>query len=44
MAKKVKKRKYKHGELADIIASYLMTAGRMRIVCKEMYSKLKEVP
>lgn len=44
MAKKVKKRKYKHGELADIVASYLMTAGRMRIVCKEMYSKLKEVP
>lgn len=44
MAKKTSERKYTHAEVQDAVASYFMTAGRMRIVCKEMRSKLKEVP
>lgn len=38
------KRKYSHSEIQDVVAVYLMTAGRIRIVCKESKSKLKEVP
>ena len=38
------KKKYKHGEVQDIVAAYLMTAGRIRIVCKEAKSKHREVP
>lgn len=37
-------RKFTHKEVADIITAYFMASGRIRIICKEMRSKLKEVP
>ena len=38
------KKKYRHDDIQDIVAAYLMTAGRIRIVCKEARSKHREVP